>query len=81
MTYDVRGNHQKYMFDRRDRETGLFLCQREGERPMVWIWGAAGYIAGTAVTLLAMIVMMGRSERHHERYYATNICENCPWDR
>ena len=47
---------------------------------MVWIWGAVGYIAGTAVTLLAMIVMMGRSERR-ERYYATNICENCPWDR
>lgn len=47
---------------------------------MEWVWGAVGFIAGMLVMLLTMIVFMGRSERR-ERYYATNICENCPWDR
>ena len=42
---------------------------------MVWIWGAAGYLAGTAVTLLAMIVMMGRSERHERK---SCVCDDCP---
>lgn len=45
---------------------------------MVWVCGVVGYIAGTGVTLLAMIVMMGRSERHEHK---SCVCDDCPHTR
>ena len=47
---------------------------------MAWVYGVVGYIAGTGMTLLAMAVMMGRSERRG-RNDATSICGGCPYDR
>jgi len=42
---------------------------------MEWVYGAVGYIAGSVVTLLTMIVMMGRSERHEHK---SCVCDDCP---
>lgn len=47
---------------------------------MLWVCGVVGYIAGTGMTLLAMAVMIGRSERRG-RNDAANICVGCPYDR
>lgn len=44
---------------------------------MEWAWGAVGYVAGVVMTLLTQAWLQGRSERR-ERYYATNICKDCP---
>lgn len=43
---------------------------------MEWVYGIAGYIIGSAVTLLAVIVMTGRSERHEQKPHC--VCDDCP---